>query len=135
MCIGGIGLPVQTGFNHKDRSIKTGLFAVFSGLGLVQSWSFPVSVRSSLSLFPVLRLDLQTLRQFPVQLSFAMMINKAQGQSLKFVGIHLLSPVFCHGQLYVAFSRATSSQHIHVLLPKTSGNKTPNIVYPEILID
>ena len=74
-------------------------------------------------------------RQFPVQLSFAMTINKAQGQSLKFVGIHLLSPVFCHSQLYVAFSRATSSQHIHVLLPKTSGNKTPNIVYPEILID
>jgi len=74
-------------------------------------------------------------RQFPVHLSFAMTINKAQGQSLKYVGIHLLSPVFCHGQLYVAFLRATSSQHIHVLLPKTSGNKTLNIVYSEILID
>ena len=70
--------------------------------------------------------------QFPVRL---LSINKAQGQSLKFVGIHLLFPVFCHGQLYVAFSRATSSQHIHVLLPKTSGNKMPNIMYPEILID
>jgi ATP-dependent exoDNAse (exonuclease V) alpha subunit len=37
-------------------------------------------------------------RQFPVRLSFAMTINKAQGQSLKYVGIHLISPVFCHGQ-------------------------------------
>jgi len=59
--IGGISLPVQIGLNHKDRSIKTGFFAVFSSLGLVQSWSFPVLVRSSLGLFPVLRLDLQTL--------------------------------------------------------------------------
>jgi len=74
-------------------------------------------------------------RQFPVRLSFAMTINKAQGQSLKYVGIHLLSSVFCHGQLYVALSRATSPEHIHVLLPKKSNNKTLNIVYPEVLID
>ena len=35
--------------------------------------------------------------QFPVQLSFAMTINKAEDQSLKYIGIHLISPVFCHG--------------------------------------
>ena len=40
--IGGINLPIQTGLNHKDWSIKTGLFAVFSGLGLVRSCFFPV---------------------------------------------------------------------------------------------
>ena len=33
-------------------------------------------------------------RQFPVRLSFAMTINKAEGQSVKFVGIHLISSVF-----------------------------------------
>ena len=44
--------------------------------------------------------------QFPVRLSFAMTINKAEGQSVTYVGIHLISSVFCHGQLYVALSRA-----------------------------
>lgn len=68
-----------------------------------------------------------------------MTINKAQGQSLKYVGIHLLTPVFCHGQLYVALSRATSSKNICILLPtdptsENSNTKTLNIVYPEVLL-
>jgi len=73
-------------------------------------------------------------RQFPVRLCFAMTINKAQGQSLKYVGIHLLSPVFCHGQLYVALSRATCSSNIKILLPG-SDTKTMNVVYQEVLLD
>jgi ATP-dependent exoDNAse (exonuclease V) alpha subunit len=73
-------------------------------------------------------------RQFPIHLCFAMTINKAEGQSLKFVGIHLLSPIFCHGQLYVALSRATSSKNVHILLPPNS-TKTSNVVYPEVLLD
>ena len=73
-------------------------------------------------------------RQFPVRLCFAMTINKSQGQSLKHVGIHLLSPVFCHGQLYVALSRATSGKDVHILLPKDCTT-TVNIVYSEVLID
>jgi ATP-dependent DNA helicase PIF1 len=43
-------------------------------------------------------------REFPMRLAFAMTINKAQGQSLKVVGIHLHTPVFSHRQLYVAVS-------------------------------
>ena len=43
--------------------------------------------------------------QFPVRPCFAMSTNKAQGQTLDFVGIHLPDHVFTHGQLYVAFSR------------------------------
>jgi ATP-dependent DNA helicase PIF1 len=73
--------------------------------------------------------------QFPVRLSFAMTINKAEGQSLKYVGIHLISSVFCHGQLYVTLSRATSSDNVHILLPPTTPTKTKNVVYSEILLD
>ncbi|TFY55103.1 hypothetical protein EVG20_g9444 [Dentipellis fragilis] len=74
-------------------------------------------------------------RQFPVQLAFAMTINKSQGQSVKYVGIDLQTPVFSHGQLYVALSRATSSQRIKILLPEESSIVgTPNVVYPEALI-
>ena len=66
-----------------------------------------------------------------------MNINKAEGQSLKYVGIHLLSPVFCHGQLYVALSRATSSKKVLILLPDSHppSTKTINVVYPEVLLN
>lgn len=72
-------------------------------------------------------------RQFPVRLAFAMTINKAQGQSVRYVGLDLREPVFSHGQLYVAVSRATSSQRIKILLaPTTSQCCVRNVVYPEM---
>ena len=75
-------------------------------------------------------------RQFPVRLAFAITINKAQGQSTKFVGIDLRIPVFSHGQLYVALSRSTSSKRIKVLLPNNVQQPvTSNVVYPEVLLD
>ncbi|SGY56342.1 BQ5605_C006g04128 [Microbotryum silenes-dioicae] len=56
--------------------------------------------------------------QFPLRVALAMTINKAQGQSLDRVGVDLsLHPVFTHGQLYVALSRAMSVDRIKVLLP------------------
>ncbi|XP_016660685.1 uncharacterized protein LOC103309727 [Acyrthosiphon pisum] len=48
--------------------------------------------------------------QFLVRLSFAMTINKSQGQTFDRVGLLLPSPVFMHGQLYVAFSRTSCSR-------------------------
>jgi hypothetical protein len=73
-------------------------------------------------------------RQFPLRLAFAMTINKAQGQSVRHVGLDLRVLVFTHGQLYVALSRATSGQQVKVLLPD-SEDSTQNIVYPEVLLD
>ena len=71
-------------------------------------------------------------RQFPVRLAFALTINKAQGQSVRYVGINLREPVFAHGQLYVALSRATSHKRVKIVLPSTSDNRLRNVVYPEI---
>ena len=69
--------------------------------------------------------------QFPVRLAYCLTINKAQGQSLRKVGVYLPEPVFTHGQLYVAISRAKSFAGIMVMLPQE--NRTKNIVYPEVL--
>ena len=55
-------------------------------------------------------------RQPPVKLAWCMTFNKAQGQTLKRVGIYLSSPVFSHGQLYVGLSRAGCSSCVKVVV-------------------
>ena len=63
--------------------------------------------------------------QFPIMLAFAVTINKSQGQTFDRVGIYLPEPVFSHGKLYVAFSRATSREGIKVLcIDGTVNEKT-----------
>lgn len=73
--------------------------------------------------------------QFPVRLAFAISINKAQGQSVVHVGIDLRVPVFTHGHLYVALSRARSVQNVKVLLPYSNTDRSVvNIVFQEALL-
>ena len=61
--------------------------------------------------------------------------KKSQGQSVKNVGIHFQTPVFTHGQFYVAMSRCTSANHVKILFPEDStSNVTKNIVFSEALL-
>ncbi|XP_055523077.1 ATP-dependent DNA helicase PIF1-like [Wyeomyia smithii] len=79
-------------------------------------------------------------RQYPVVPAFAMTINEAQGQTFERVGVLLNSPVFCHGQLYVALSRTRNPNFVKIRIMETEGqgcNKnmwfTRNIVFREVI--
>ncbi|KAH1069013.1 hypothetical protein GYH30_006552 [Glycine max] len=48
-------------------------------------------------------------RQFPIMLSYAMTINKSQGQSLSMVGLYLPKPVFTHGN-YMLHCQGSTQQ-------------------------
>ena len=62
-------------------------------------------------------------KQFPIRLSFAMTVNKAQGQTISNAGVYLPEPMFSHGQLYVALSRATARSNIRILtVPPSDKN-------------
>ncbi|KAG5531387.1 hypothetical protein RHGRI_026119 [Rhododendron griersonianum] len=90
-----------------------------------------ISLTPSSSEFPFR----MTRRQFPVRLAYAMTINKSQGQSVKFVGVDLRTPVFSHGQLYVALSRCTSFDRISVLLPVDETDTTTNVDWEEKAVE
>ncbi|XP_021770506.1 uncharacterized protein LOC110734673 [Chenopodium quinoa] len=76
-------------------------------------------------------------KQFPLKLSFAMTINKSQGQTLSQVLIYLPQPCFSHGQLYVALSRAKKSDNVTVYTPQPpatcTGSSVKNIVSYDVL--
>jgi ATP-dependent DNA helicase PIF1 len=71
--------------------------------------------------------------QFPVRVAFAITINKSQGQTLDNVGVYLLSPVYSHGQLYVAISRVTSSANINIFKGQGPDGYMRNVIYKEVL--
>jgi hypothetical protein len=42
-----------------------------------------------------------------MKVAFVMTINKSQGQSIKYVGLDLITPIFFHYKLYGALFRTT----------------------------
>jgi ATP-dependent DNA helicase PIF1 len=72
-------------------------------------------------------------RQFFVRVAFAMTINKNQGQTPNNVEVYLLSPIFYHGQLYVAISQVTSSANIKIFSSQGFDVYMWNVVYKEVL--
>jgi len=118
---------IVTGFGKRVIEAK-----ILSGIHRGKSAFIPrISISTtSLSGLPF------TLRrhQFPIRVAFNISINKSQGQSLLHVGIYLHTPVFTHGQLYVALSRAKDHRNIHISLPSPHKIlQTDNIVYTEVL--
>lgn len=75
--------------------------------------------------------------QFPVRVSFAMTINKSQGQTLQRVGLYLKDrDVFAHGHLYTALSRVTCAEGVKIVCYAGRDENTTmvrNIVYEPIL--
>ena len=67
-------------------------------------------------------------RQFPVRLAFAMTINKSQGQTINRVSLMLLTPVFTHGQLYVATSRTRNHENLQIYIPKSIANESNSML-------
>ena len=79
--------------------------------------------------------------QLPIRVCFAMTINKAQGQTLKNVGLYMPKPCFSHGQLYVALSRVIHPKFLRIFIPPLAEDHgeyegafyTKNIVHRNIL--
>ena len=74
-------------------------------------------------------------RQFPIQLCFAMTVNKLQGQSFNFIRVDLCMPVFIHRKLYVALLRVIDINELSVLLLQNRDSIIANIIYLEVLLD
>ena len=75
-------------------------------------------------------------RQFPVQLAYSMTMHKSQGQSFERMGIYIDTPLFTHGQLYVALSRVGKAGGIFMHIVNKDQNKitfTDNVIYHSAL--
>nr|KYP74129.1 ATP-dependent DNA helicase PIF1 [Cajanus cajan] len=74
-------------------------------------------------------------RQFPLIVSYVMIINKSQGQSLYNIRLYLPRLVFSHGQLYVTFLRVQNKKGLKILIHGKGGkplSTTTTVVFKEV---
>nr|GEX08367.1 ATP-dependent DNA helicase PIF1-like [Tanacetum cinerariifolium] len=132
-------LNISGGLCNKTQLIVTQLLSKVIEARIITETQ--ISEKVFLPRIPLINRDLQLpfifkRKQFPIKLCYVMTINKIQGQSLERIGIFLPEPVFAHGQLYVALSRATSPNGLKILIKHpTHGTNgmTKNIVYMDFL--
>ena len=75
----------------------------------------PIPVLRESSTFEVLKGIFYTRRQFPLMLAFALTVHKAQGLSLRTAVVDAGSMCFGTGMLYVALSRVTALNGLHLI--------------------
>ena len=68
--------------------------------------------------------------QFPIRPAFCLTMFKAQGQTIKYTGLHLNPGVFGHGQLFVGCSRSGDPNKVYAY---TNSNWARNVVYKQVL--
>lgn len=103
-------------------------FLIFCNIYILVDYSAFLVTLQLLVLYQYLHF-LFIILQFPIKVSFAITINKAQGQTFQYVAINLHSDCFLHGQLYVGLSRTGKPEKQFIILPV--GLKTKNVVYSQ----
>jgi len=74
-----------------------------------------LTISPTTSTFEVLNGIFYTRRQFPLMLAFALTVHKAQGFSLRTAIVDAGSTCFGTGMLYVALSRVTALNGLHLV--------------------
>ena len=88
-----------------------------------------MALDAGLSYSPVLFCCLE----FPVHLTYVMTMNKSQGETVKHVGLNLMSSIFCYGQHYVALSHCTHLRNIKIKIPHgQEDRKVSGVVWTEV---
>ena len=107
---GSIGTVHDFKFKEVDNASEVNAVTV-----LFSNNENPVSITRETCIFEVLKGVYYTRKQFPLMLAFAITIHKSQGLSLSSVIVDAGAGTFGCGMVYVALSRVTSLQGLHLI--------------------
>jgi hypothetical protein len=133
MCIRNLDVPRGIINGTMLKLIKCGqrlaTFQVISGkstgsIEIFTKATFTLTPEASGLPFTIIR------RQFPVIPAYCLTVHKAQGQTMRRVGLIFESDPFTHGQLYVALSRVAGWHEVFVLY---QGADIRNVVQQQLL--
>src|SRR3984957_11141053 len=71
-------------------------------------------------------------RQLPLQLGYACTFHSCVGQTLNCMVLDIRTPVFAHGQLYMALSRIRRREDSRIFSPSGSTQMN-NVVYKDLM--